>query len=358
VILCGDVPLIAPATVAGLCEGPPVLLALDLADPTGYGRVLEGAGGELAGLVEEKDASPEQRRIRRVNGGAYGLPWELLKPALSGLSDQNAQGEYYLTDAVADLARRTRVEVRLCDPAELTGMNSRADQARLQALARDRANARWMEAGVGFLDPASAWIGPRVELDADVVLEPGVRLEGGTAVAEGASIGQGCVLVDAVVGPGTRIRPYSLVEGARIGTGCVVGPFARLREGTVLEDGVHIGNFVETKKAVLAAGAKANHLTYLGDASVGEGTNIGAGVITCNYDGVSKHRTEIGAGVFVGSDTQLVAPVVIGDGAIIGAGSTITEDVPAGALALSRTAQVVKEDGAGRLRAKLRANLG
>jgi bifunctional UDP-N-acetylglucosamine pyrophosphorylase/glucosamine-1-phosphate N-acetyltransferase len=358
VILCGDVPLIAPATVAGLCEGPPVLLALDLADPTGYGRVLEGAGGELAGLVEEKDASPEQRRIRRVNGGAYGLPWELLKPALSGLSDQNAQGEYYLTDAVADLARRTRVEVRLCDPAELTGMNSRADQARLQALARDRANARWMEAGVGFLDPASAWIGPRVELDADVVLEPGVRLEGGTAVAEGASIGQGCVLVDAVVGPGTRIRPYSLVEGARIGTGCVVGPFARLREGTVLEDGVHIGNFVETKKAVLAAGAKANHLAYLGDASVGEGTNIGAGVITCNYDGVSKHRTEIGAGVFVGSDTQLVAPVVIGDGAIIGAGSTITEDVPPGALALSRTAQVVREDGAGRLRAKLRAKLG
>lgn len=358
VILCGDVPLVSRATVAGLCDGPPALLAMDVADPTGYGRVLEGAAGELAGLVEEKDASPGQRRVQRVNGGAYGLPWELLKPALAGLTDQNAQGEYYLTDAVADIARRTRVDVRLCDAAELMGMNSRADQARLQALARDRANARWMEAGVGFLDPSSAWIGPRVELAADVVLEPGVRLEGGTTVGEGASIGQGCILVDAAVGPDTRLRPYSLVERARVGAGCVVGPFARLREGTVLEDGVHVGNFVETKQATLAAGAKANHLAYLGDARIGEGTNIGAGVITCNYDGVSKHRTEIGAGVFVGSDTQLVAPVAIGDGAVIGAGSTITGDVPPGALALSRAAQVVKEDGAGRLRAKLRAKLG
>ncbi len=357
VILCGDVPLVSKATVASLASAEPALLAMDLQDPAGYGRVIEGPEG-LAGLVEEKDATPEQRAIRRVNGGAYGLPWPGLREALAGLDNRNAQGEYYLTDAVAALSRRIPVRVRACDPAELAGMNSRADQAALQAVARHRLNAHWMAEGVGLMDPATTWIGPRVDLGPDVVLEPGVRLEGACRIEAGVRIGQGSILVDSDLGPGARIRPYSLLEGAKAGAGAVIGPFARLREGSVLEEGAHVGNFVETKKAVLGRGAKANHLAYLGDASVGEGTNIGAGVITCNYDGVSKHRTEIGAGVFVGSDTQLVAPVTVGDGAVIGAGSTITFDVPSGALALSRTPQTVKEEGAERLRAKRRPKLG
>ena len=356
VILCGDVPLISRGTVAALCDGPPALLAMDLDQPRGYGRVLEGPSG-LAGLVEEKDASPEQRSIRRVNGGAYGLPWAGLKEALAGLDNRNAQGEYYLTDAVVALSRRVDVAVRLCEAAELAGMNSRADQAALQGVARHRLNARWMDEGVGMLDPATTWIGPRVVFEGEAFLEPMVRLEGACRLEAGVRLGQGCILVDSDLGAGTVVRPYSLLEGARTGAGCVVGPFARLREGSVLEDGAHVGNFVETKKATLGRGAKANHLTYLGDASVGEGTNVGAGVITCNFDGFAKHRTEIGAGVFVGSDTQLVAPVTVGDGAIIAAGSTITFDVPPGALALSRTPQTVKEDGGERLRAKRRPKL-
>jgi bifunctional UDP-N-acetylglucosamine pyrophosphorylase/glucosamine-1-phosphate N-acetyltransferase len=320
--------------------------------------VLQHADGTLAGLVEEKDATEAQRAIARVNGGAYGLPWAALKPALDRLDNRNAQGEYYLTDAVADLAASVPVQVRVCPDWELAGMNARADQAALQASARDRACTRWMEAGVEILDPATTWIGPRASLGPDVTLEPGVRLEGLVDLAQGVTVGQGSILKDCRIGADTRIRPYSLVEGATAGASCVIGPFARLREGTVLADCVHIGNFVETKKASLARGAKANHLAYLGDASVGAGTNIGAGVITCNYDGVAKHRTEIGAGVFVGSDSQLVAPVAIGDGAVIGAGSTITEDVPAQALALSRATQLVKEDGGARLRARQRAKLG
>jgi len=358
VILCGDVPLIAPATVADLSAGPPALLAMDLEVPKGYGRVLQNADGTLAGLVEEKDATDAQRAVQRVNGGAYGLPWAALKPALGRLGNRNAQGEYYLTDAVADLAAMVPVQVRVCPEWELAGMNARADQAALQASARDQANRRWMDDGVEILDPATTWIGPRTTLGADVSLEPCVRLEGRVDLADGVTVGQGSILKDCRIGPDTRIRPYSLVEGVVAGAACVIGPFARLREGTVLAESVHIGNFVETKKASLARGAKANHLAYLGDASVGAGTNIGAGVITCNYDGVAKHRTEIGAGVFVGSDSQLVAPVTIGDGAIIGAGSTITEDVPAHALALSRSSQIMKEDGATRLRAKQRAKLG
>lgn len=358
IILCGDVPLIARRTVAALGEGEPALLAMDLEHPVGYGRVLEGPDGTLQGLVEEKDASPEQRLIRRVNGGAYGLPWAGLREALLGLDNRNAQGEYYLTDAVAAMARRIPVRVRACEAAELAGMNSRADQAALQSLARHRINVAWMDEGVGLMDPATTWIGPRAVLAPDVVLDPGVRLEGACRLDAGVRVGQGCILRDSDVGAGTVIRPYSLLEGASVGPGCVVGPFARLREGSVLEDGVHVGNFVETKKAVLARGAKANHLAYLGDATVGEGTNVGAGVITCNYDGFSKHRTEIGAGVFVGSDTQLVAPVAIGDGAVIGAGSTITTDIPSGALALTRPELTVKEDGAERLRARLREKLG
>ncbi len=351
-ILCGDVPLTSAATVSHLCEAEALLLAMDLSSPGTYGRVIQHQDGRLMGLVEAKDATAEQLEVRRVNGGAYALPWPALRRALMGLTNHNAQKEYYLTDAVAALAQEIPVTVEVCDPEELAGMNSRQDQVALQAAAQHRIQQHWMTEGVSFLHPDSTLVGPRVILQRDVLLEPGVRIEGSVQIGEGCRIGQGTVISDSSLGEGVEVRPYSIIEHARVGTGSKVGPFARLREGTDLAEGVHIGNFVETKKAKLHRGAKANHLTYLGDTEIGEGTNIGAGVITCNYDGLNKHRTTIGRNVFVGSDTQLVAPVVIGDGALIGAGSTITMDVPADALTLSRAPQTIREGGASRLRSR------
>jgi bifunctional UDP-N-acetylglucosamine pyrophosphorylase/glucosamine-1-phosphate N-acetyltransferase len=351
-ILCGDVPLTSAATAFRLCAAEALLLAMDLPTPGAYGRVIQRPDGRLAGLVEAKDATTEQLAVQRVNGGAYSLPWPALRQALLGLTNDNAQQEYYLTDAVAAVAQELPVAVEVCDPEELAGMNSRHDQAALQAAAQRRIQRHWMAEGVSFLHPDSTLVGPRVILQRDVLLEPGVRLEGSVRVGEGSRIGQGTVILDSELGEGVDVRPYCVIEHAQVGAGAKIGPFARLREGTELAEGVHIGNFVETKKAILHRGAKANHLAYLGDTVIGEGTNIGAGVITCNYDGVHKHRTTIGRNVFIGSDTQLVAPVVIGDGALIGAGSTITRDVPADALALSRVPQTAREGGASRLRSQ------
>ena len=356
VILCGDVPLIRAETVARLAQSQGLLLAMDLEDPTGYGRVLQRADGTLGRIVEHKDATEAERAVRRVNGGAYALPWPQLRTALSRLSKANAQGEYYLTDAVVDVANATPVAVELCSGEELMGMNSRADQAQLQAFARARVNQAWMEAGVTFLDPASTLVGPRVQLSRDVLVAPGARLEGAVRVEENVTVGQGSVLTECAIGAGVEIRPYCVIHGSQVGAGSTLGPFAHLREGTLLEEGVHLGNFVETKKSTLRKGAKANHLSYLGDAEVGERTNVGAGFISCNYDGFNKHRTVIGRDVFVGSDVQLVAPITLGDGCIIGAGSTITADVPAGALALTRPPLVIKEGLAEHLREKQKKN--
>jgi len=350
VILCGDVPLTSAATVFRLCAADALLLAMDLPSPGSYGRVLQHPDGSLAGMVEAKDATPEQLTVQRVNGGAYALPWPALRRALKELKNENAQKEYYLTDAVAAVGRELPVTVEVCDPEELAGMNSRHDQAALQAAAQRRIQRYWMTEGVTFLHPDSTLVGPRVSLQRDVLLEPGVRLEGAVQIGEGCRIGQGTVITDSLLEEHVEVRPYCVIERARIGQGAQVGPFARLREGTELSENVHIGNFVETKKAKLHRGVKAGHLAYLGDTEIGEDTNIGAGVITCNYDGMNKHKTTIGKRVFVGSDTQLVAPVAIGDGALIGAGSTITMDVPADALALSRTGQTFREGGASRLR--------
>jgi bifunctional UDP-N-acetylglucosamine pyrophosphorylase/glucosamine-1-phosphate N-acetyltransferase len=353
-ILCGDVPLTTPATVASLCASEALLLAMDLDEPGSYGRVLQHADGRLAGLVEARDANAEQRAVRRVNGGAYALPWAPLREALQGLTNDNAQKEFYLTDAVVAVARELPVAVKVCDPQELAGMNSRMDQAALQAAAQRRINRAWMAEGVTFLHSDSTLVGPRVALGRDVVLEPSVRLEGDVVIGEGGRVGQGTVILDSRIEAEVQIRPYCVMEQAVVGAGAKLGPFSRLREGTDLGPDVHVGNFVETKKARLQRGAKANHLAYLGDTEIGEGTNIGAGVITCNYDGVDKHRTLIGRNVFVGSDTQLVAPLTIGDGALIGAGSTITKDVPAEALALSRVPQTSREGGATLIRARRR----
>ncbi len=351
-ILSGDVPLTRQQTLVELAAHDAAILAMDLDEPGAYGRVLQHGDGRLAGLVEFKDADDAQRAVRRVNGGVYALPWAPLKEALAGLKNDNAQGEYYLTDAVAATAASVPVAVQIADPSELLGMNSRADQALLQSIARDRVNAAWMAEGVTFLDSSSALISPRAKLGKDTVVEPLVRVDGDSSIGEGCLLGQGAVLSAANVADGSEIRPYSVIEGARIGPGAVVGPFARLREGTDLGPGVRVGNFVEMKKAKLGRGAKANHLAYIGDAEVGEETNLGAGVIPCNYDGFTKHRTTIGKRAFIGSDTQLVAPVNVGDGAIVAAGTTLTQDVPADALALSRTSQVNKEGGAARQREK------
>jgi len=358
VILCGDVPLLRTESIAQLAAQESAMLAMDLEEPAGYGRVLQNPDGSLAGIVEQKDASPEVLAIRRVNGGAYALPWQELKPALAGLSNDNAQKEYYLTDAVVTVAKAVPMKVELCDAAELLGMNSRVDQAQLQAYARKRINAQWMEAGVTFLDPEATLVGPRVSLAQDVLLEPGVRLEGKVIVGEGTRIGQGSAFQNCQIGKGVEIRPYCIGQDAMIGDLAKIGPFAHLREGTKLDEKVHVGNFVETKKTHMHAGAKANHLSYLGDCEVGERTNIGAGLITCNYDGFHKHKTLIGKDVFVGSDCQLVAPIQLGDGCLIGAGSTITQNVPANALALTRSAQTIKEGAAQRLRDKLKGGMG
>ncbi len=358
VILCGDVPLIRPETVARLARAEGTLLAMDLDDPTGYGRVVQKADGTLDGVIEHKDADSAVRAIRRVNGGAYGLPWAPLKQALGQLSNGNAQGEYYLTDAVVAVAGRIPVAVELCDPTEMIGMNSRADQARLQGYARERINGRWMDQGVTFLDPAATLVGPRAVLAMDVVVAPGASLTGRVEIGAGTRVGQGCVLTDCRIGREVQIRPYCVIDRSEVGPACLLGPFAHLREGSLLESGVHLGNFVETKKTTLHSGAKANHLSYLGDTEVGERSNIGAGLITCNYDGFNKNLTTIGNDVFVGSDCQMVAPVRLGDGAIIGAGSTITADVPAGALAFTRAPLVLKEGAAARLREKQKARKG
>lgn len=358
VVLCGDVPLLTRETIARLAAREAALLAMELPDATGYGRVIQGTDGRLEALVEQKDASEAQRAVRLANGGAYALPWPALREALAGLRNDNAQREYYLTDAVVAVSRRVPVQIERCEAEELLGMNARKDQAALERLAQARINGRWMEEGVSFQDPASARIGPRVALARDVVVGPGVCLEGSVEVGEGVRIGQGCVLKDCTVGSGTEFRPYCIAEKARVGAGAKVGPFAHLREGTVLEDAVHMGNFVETKKAHLKTGAKANHLSYLGDCEVGEKSNIGAGCITCNYDGFRKHRTLIGRDVFVGSDCQLVAPVALGDGCLVGAGTTVTGDVPADALALSRAPMTLRKEAASKLRARFKAHLG
>lgn len=346
VILSGDVPLIRAETVESLCASEGSLLAMEMPDPHGYGRVIQKLDGSLSSIVEQHDASPGELAITLVNGGAYTLPWSLLKPALHRLKPNNTQGELYLTDAVMDVARKHPVEVTPCDPEELAGMNSRNDQAAMQASAQWRIANGWMTMGVSFLDASSTFLGPRVRLGQDVLIEPSVRMEGLVNVGAGTRVGQGTIITGGDIGKDVSIRPYSVIEGAKIGDHCVVGPFARLREGTELQANVHVGNFVETKQTLLKKGAKANHLAYLGDSNVGENTNVGAGVIFCNYDGIRKHRTTIGKDAFIGSDSQLVAPVNIGDGAVIAAGSTITGDVPDHALAITRPALTLKKEGA------------
>lgn len=357
-ILYGDVPLlgrdVVAALLAALGSAPMALVTTRPPSPKGYGRVVRDAEGRLARIVEDKDASPAERALEEVNAGIYVFRLGFLRAAIAKLTTDNAQGELYLTDLAARAAEGAEVPTVEAPFDEVAGVNDRVDLARMDAVARRRVAERWMRAGVTILAPETVCIDADVaEIGRDVCLGPGVALRGAaTRIAARVTIDVGCVLTDTQVGEGTLIKPYSVLWETRVGARAKLGPFAHCRPGTVLEDDVHVGNFVETKKAHLGAGAKANHLTYLGDAEIGPRVNVGAGTITCNYDGVAKHVTRIDEGAFIGSDTQLVAPVTVGKGAYVAAGTTVTKDVPAGALALSRTPQVNVEGYVERKRQK------
>jgi len=359
-ILYGDVPLVTTATLRRLrdahrTEGADVtLLTMRFADPTGYGRILRDDAGHVRSIVEHRDASPEERAITEVNPGLYCVRSDVLVPLLGELRADNAQGELYLTDVVGLAARagRTIASVELERPEEVAGINTRAELAQMEATLRDETTRRWMDAGVTFEDPATAYVGPDVTIGRDTVIGPNVVLRGATRIGEGCRLDGTAFLVDTTLGDRVHLRFACSSEGAVVGDDAIIGPFARLRPGTELGPRVHIGNFVETKKAVVGAGTKANHLTYLGDCEIGPDTNVGAGTITCNYDGSTgkKSKTTIGARVQIGSDTQLVAPVTVHDDAYVGAGTTVTRDVPAGALVVTRTPPRVFEGWVNRRR--------
>ncbi|UUX96439.1 bifunctional UDP-N-acetylglucosamine diphosphorylase/glucosamine-1-phosphate N-acetyltransferase GlmU [Aquabacterium sp. J223] len=345
-ILNGDTPLIATATARALAEAGAgtrlALLTATLDDPTGYGRILRDGQGRIQGIVEQKDATPEQRAIREVYTGVMAAPAAWLKRAVMALTDHNAQREYYLTDLVA-AAVRDGLEVVSAQPAdvvEVLGVNSPAQLADLERRLQRRQAEALMDAGVRLADPARLDIRGELVCAADVEIDVGCVFEGRVVLGEGVTIGAHCVLRDCELGAGTEVQPFCHLDGATVGDGARLGPYARLRPGADLGAEVHIGNFVEVKNATLAAGAKANHLAYLGDATVGERVNFGAGSITANYDGANKHRTVIGADVHVGSNCVLIAPVTLGDGATIGGGSTIAKDAPAGELTVARARQV------------------
>ncbi len=345
-VVPGDAPLLPMDEVAAFWEAfsasgcAAAVVSMDLEDPGSYGRVLR-EGNHLRAVREAKDCTAEERAVSEVNTGVYFLRSPEVFSLLCHIGRDNAQGEYYLTDLFALLHGEGRPAAlfRTEDPEAFQGINSQRELARANARLRISLVEAWMDAGVTVLDPATTWIEPSVRLAPGVLLHPFVRLQGFTRLQEGVEVRSFSVLTDTEVGAGTLVKEHCVLEKTLVGPRCIVGPYSRTREGTVLEEGVHLGNFVETKKAALGRGVKANHLSYLGDATVGAGSNIGAGTITCNYDGEKKHRTVLGERVFVGSDTQLVAPVTVGDGAYIGAGTTVTQPVPPGALAVSRVPQ-------------------
>ena len=346
VLLSGDVPLLTAATLRRLIDthqsaGAAATAVTAIVDrPYGYGRIVR-TKGRIARIVEERDASAEVRRIREINGGIYAFDLASLFDALRGIASQNAQGEYYLTDLIAIYRRRRLpVETLIVDNAqEIRGINSRPELAEVSRLVRQTKNEELMAAGVTIVDPATTYIDTDVEIGADTVIHPGVVIEGQTKIGSACEI-QGSVRIrDSEIADRVTIQNFCLIIGARVAEGASVGPFAHLRPDTVVGEGARVGNFVELKKTTLGPGSKANHLAYLGDATIGAKVNVGAGTITCNYDGVSKHATIIEDGAFIGSDTQLIAPVRIGKGAYVGAGSSITEDVPAGALGIARGRQ-------------------
>ncbi|MCF8192189.1 MAG: bifunctional UDP-N-acetylglucosamine diphosphorylase/glucosamine-1-phosphate N-acetyltransferase GlmU [Burkholderiales bacterium] len=343
-VLYGDVPLVRALTLAPLVDaaraGALAILTATLDDPHGYGRIVR-EGGAVRRIVEQRDATPAEQAIREINTGIMAIPGGRLSGWLERLGNHNAQKEYYLTDVVA-LAVADGVAVQGLDLAEnweIAGVNSPAQLAELERVHQRRLAGQLMDAGVRLADPLRIDVRGRLVAGQDVSIDVNCVFEGEVTLGDGVSVGPHCVIRDSRIGAGTRVEAMSWMDGATVGEGAVVGPYARLRPGTDLAAGAHVGNFVELKNSQVGAGSKINHLSYVGDATVGARVNIGAGTITCNYDGANKYRTVIGDDAFIGSDTQLVAPVRVGAGATIGAGSTITRDAPPAQLTLSRNKQ-------------------
>jgi bifunctional UDP-N-acetylglucosamine pyrophosphorylase/glucosamine-1-phosphate N-acetyltransferase len=354
-ILYGDTPLIRAdnlEALRGLIKAEPLAMwVCKLDDPTGYGRIVRNEHGAVQRIVEQKDATESERMITEVNPGMYCAEAGFLRKALAGLKNDNAQGEYYLTDIVAAAVAEAG-DVPTLDVAieETLGVNDRRQLATADQVLADRTRQTLMLEGVTMLEPTSTRIEASVRIGHDTVIEPGVVLRGATTIGSDVTLGTGCVITDSVVEDGAQLHPYSVLEEAHVGPGCQVGPYARLRPEARLDKGAKVGNFVEVKKSTLGEGAKANHLAYIGDAEVGAGSNIGAGTITCNYDGAAKHKTTLGEGVFVGSNSTLVAPLNLAKGVYVAAGSTVSRDVPEDALAVARARQENKEGYAARIR--------
>jgi bifunctional UDP-N-acetylglucosamine pyrophosphorylase/glucosamine-1-phosphate N-acetyltransferase len=363
ILLPGDAPLIRTETLAALARAhretgaAATILSAEIENPAGYGRIVRGDDGSVAAIVEDSALSSNQRAIREINSSIYCFSLDRLWPCLASLKPQNVHKELYLTDAIAVLRQKGEnvQAVLAADPDEVLGCNTRADLAAVDAVFRRRKRAAVMDAGVTIELPETVLIDPEVVVGADTSIEPGVQLLGKTRIGAECIIRTGSVLSDAVLEDHVLVKPYSIVSASHLSRGAQVGPFAHLRDGARLEDNARVGNFVEVKKSVLGEGVKSMHLTYLGDAHIGSGTNIGAGTITCNYDGVHKNPTTIGKRVFIGSDTALVAPVRVGDGAYVGAGSVITKNVPPDALGLARGQQVNKLGWAAARRRELAA---
>jgi bifunctional UDP-N-acetylglucosamine pyrophosphorylase/glucosamine-1-phosphate N-acetyltransferase len=361
-VLYGDTPLIRAEelrrVVAALEHEPGselALMACEIDEPTGYGRVLRDPGGRVREVREERDLeNDEQRSVREVNAGVYAARTAWLRNALRDLQPNNAQAELYLTDAVALAATRSAAVAMAGDPEALLGVNDRAQLNQAERLLFERIAHRHSLAGVTVRGDM-----PRIEdgvsIEPDAIVEANVCLRGNTRVRRGANIDAGCVVTDSEIGENAVLKPYSIVIGSSIGAWAQIGPFAHLRPGTQIDEKAHIGNFVETKNTRVRRGAKANHLAYLGDGDIGEGANVGAGTIFCNYDGFQKHKTVIGEGAFIGSDSQIVAPITIGKNAYVATGTTVTRDVPEDALAIARIKQDNKAGYAAKLRGRLHA---
>ena len=345
-LLSGDVPLLRPATLERLlaahrsARAAATIVTAIIERPYGYGRVIR-TSGRVARIVEERDASPAQRKVREINSGIYAFDLVPLFDALRTVAAANAQGEYYLTDLIAIYRRRRRpIETVLVDdPAEVRGVNSRTELAEVSAIMRQKKNEELMAAGVTLIDPATTYIDPDVVVGPDTVIHPGVVIQGQTRIGTACEIHGYVRIADTEIADRVTIHNFCLIVGARVADGASIGPFAHLRPETEVGQEAKVGNFVELKKTSLGAGSKASHLSYLGDATIGANVNIGAGTITCNYDGEKKHETVIEEGAFIGSDSQLIAPVRVGKGAYVAAGSSITEDVPPGALGIARERQ-------------------
>lgn len=348
-ILNGDIPLLRAKTLKEMYElyleknVDGIILTANFENPFSYGRILKN-DDKVIGIVEEKDANEEQKKIKEVNAGVYIFKSEDLLCALSKIDNKNEKGEYYLTDVIKILSGIDKkiISYSLKDSMEIQGVNSKVELALVSKELRDRKNTELMENGVILIDPATAYIDDEVKIGRDTIIYPNVTIQGNTEIGENTEILSNTRIIDSKIYSNVRIES-SVIEESIVEDGVTIGPFAHLRPKTHLKENVHIGNFVETKKSVLEKGVKAGHLTYLGDAHIGEKTNIGAGTITCNYDGKNKFKTVIGKEVFIGSDTMLVAPVEVGDNALIGAGSVITKNVPGNALGVARSKQIIKE---------------